>query len=353
MAEPNCLGVAELNRYGVAEPNCLGVAELNRYGVAEPNCLGVAELNRYGVARGQLPGGPRALSNRAARLTVTAAQGSRLPSRRRTPIYGERLTAHPYRLPLPMALLSSADAIAALTAAGWTAYRSPARANGRCQTLCYVVGGQPVNLGRLRQLACEVLSPAAEPVATEPPAAAEPVVSAEPPARAQVEIDPYKQGRWQRTGIGPDPVAVAERRAARWAERNPEHSYRVVAVAPAAAEPVAPAAPEPVAPVPAHPWDPGTPAARERVALQGERVAILWPIAQAVRGAGLTLPGAWASDGPVMSGEWSEARAMAALWPEAIRAAAVALAALPPVTRAQVDALTLCRAALAWWPADV
>ena len=62
-----------------------------------------------------------------------------------------------------MALLSSADAIAALTAAGWTAYKSPARANGRCQTLCYVVGGQPVNLGRLRQLAREVLSAAAEP----------------------------------------------------------------------------------------------------------------------------------------------------------------------------------------------
>ena len=233
-----------------------------------------------------------------------------------------------------MALLSSADAIAALTAAGWTAYRSPARANGRCQTLCYVVGGQPVNLGRLRQLAREVLSPAA--------VTAEPAVSAEPPARAQVEIDPYKQGQWQRTGIGPDSVAVAERRAARWAERNPEHSYRVVAVAPAAAEPVAPAAPEPVAPVPAHPWDPGTPAARERVALQGERVAILWPIAQALRGAGVALPLSWATDGPVMAGELTLSAALARLPLGAIAQAAAALAALPPVTTAQDAALTLC-----------
>ena len=240
-----------------------------------------------------------------------------------------------------MALLSSADAIAALTAAGWTAYRSPARANGRCQTLCYVVGGQPVNLGRLRQLAREVLSAAAESPAAEPPAA-EPAVSAEPPARAQVEIDPYKQGQWQRTGIGPDSVAVAERRAARWAERNPEHSYRVVAVAPAAAEPVAPAAPEPVAPVPAHPWDPGTPAARERVALQGERVAILWPIAQALRGAGVALPLSWATDGPVMAGELTLSAALARLPLGAIAQAAAALAALPPVTTAQDAALTLC-----------
>lgn len=76
------------------------------------------------------------------------------------------------------------------------------------------------------------LAPVVEDPWTEP-AAAEPV-AAEPPAAeplAQVEIDPYKQGQWQRTGIGPDPVAVAERRAARWAARNPEHFYRVVPVA--------------------------------------------------------------------------------------------------------------------------
>lgn len=95
------------------------------------------------------------------------------------------------------------------------------------------------------------------------------------------------------------------------------------------------------------PWDPGTPEARARVALQGERVATLWPVAQAVRGAGLTLPGAWASDGPVMAGEWSEARALAVLPSDCLQAAAVALAALPPVTVAQERALTACRAALA------
>lgn len=100
------------------------------------------------------------------------------------------------------------------------------------------------------------------------------------------------------------------------------------------------------------PWDPGTPDARARVADQGARVAILWAIAQAARGAGVTLPASWASDGPAMAGEWPLARAMAGLWPDAIKAAAVALAALPPVTRAQDDALALCRAALAGWPAD-
>jgi hypothetical protein len=59
---------------------------------------------------------------------------------------------------------------------------------------------------------------------------------AEPPAIAQVEVDPYKRGQWQRVAIGPDPLEVAERRAARWAERNPEHSYRVT---PAAEPPAA------------------------------------------------------------------------------------------------------------------
>lgn len=95
------------------------------------------------------------------------------------------------------------------------------------------------------------------------------------------------------------------------------------------------------------PWDPGTPEARARVALQGERVATLWPIAQAVRGAGLTLPGSWATDGPVMAGDWPEARALAVLPSDCLQAAAVALAALPPVTVAQERALAACRAALA------
>jgi hypothetical protein len=60
-----------------------------------------------------------------------------------------------------MALLSSADAIAALNAAGHRAMKSPARSRVGCQTLCYLVDGQYVNLGRLRQLAREVLSPKA------------------------------------------------------------------------------------------------------------------------------------------------------------------------------------------------
>ena len=91
------------------------------------------------------------------------------------------------------------------------------------------------------------------------------------------------------------------------------------------------------------PWDPGTPEARARVALQGERVAILWPIAQALTGAGVTLPGSWVSDGPIMAGEWPTDRALAALPIGAIATAAAVLAALPPVTRAQARALELCR----------
>jgi hypothetical protein len=104
-----------------------------------------------------------------------------------------------------------------------------------------------------------------------------------------------------------------------------------------------PAFTPPSDPLEGQPWDPGTPEARARVALQGERVATLWPIAQAVRGAGLPLPGSWASDGPVMAGERTYGQALASLTPEAIRAAAAALAALPPVTVAQDRALELCR----------
>ena len=91
------------------------------------------------------------------------------------------------------------------------------------------------------------------------------------------------------------------------------------------------------------PWDPGTPEARARVALQGERVATLWPIAQAVRGAGFELPSAWWPDGPVMAGERTYGEALAALPLGAIAAAAAALAALPPMTAAQDRALRLCR----------
>jgi len=313
-------------------------------------------------------------------------------------------------------LIPAAEALAILRAAGVNAQKSPAR--GRCRTLCYLVAGQYVNLGRLRELAREALAAQAEPTPaaelagaeavshlcrkfpistpatwapavdrlqvrgvvatvgailreTERPAPAPALPGEARPASApeplaQVEVDPYKRGEWQRTGIGPDPVAVAERRAARWAERNPEHSYRVVAVAP---RPVLPGETEPPAPVaqdgpapelpnlatPApmgdawagQPWDPGTPEARARVALRGERVATLWPIAQAVRGAGFDLPPTWWADGPILAGERTYGEALAALPLGAIAAAAAALAALPPVTAAQDRALRLCRGDLA------
>ena len=95
------------------------------------------------------------------------------------------------------------------------------------------------------------------------------------------------------------------------------------------------------------PWDPGTAEARARVALQGERVATLWPIAQAVRGAGFDLPPVWWADGPILAGEWQESAALAVLSTDRLRAAAAALAALPPVTTAQARALRLCRGDLA------
>ena len=95
------------------------------------------------------------------------------------------------------------------------------------------------------------------------------------------------------------------------------------------------------------PWDPGTPAARARVAEQGRRVAILWPVAQAITGAGHPLPGSWASDGPVMAGQVGPVTALAALPAALLESAAAALAALPPVTPAQAQALELIRDALA------
>ena len=127
-------------------------------------------------------------------------------------------------------------------------------------------------------------------------------------------------------------------------------------VLPGEAEPPAPVAQDGPAPelprlspraVPAEPWDPGTPEARARVALQGERVATLWPIAQAVRGAGFDLPPVWWADGPILAGEWQESAALAVLSTDRLRAAAAALAALPPVTTAQARALRLCRGDLA------
>jgi len=95
------------------------------------------------------------------------------------------------------------------------------------------------------------------------------------------------------------------------------------------------------------PWDPGTPAARARVADQGRRVAILWPVAQAITGAGHPLPPSWWSDGPVMAGQVGPVTALAALPAALLESATAALAALPPVTPAQAQALELLRDALA------
>jgi hypothetical protein len=95
------------------------------------------------------------------------------------------------------------------------------------------------------------------------------------------------------------------------------------------------------------PWDPGTPAARARVADQGRRAAILWPVAQAITGAGHALPPSWWSDGPVLNGQVGPVTALAALPAALLESAAAALAALPPVTPAQAQALELLRDALA------
>jgi hypothetical protein len=207
----------------------------------------------------------------------------------------------------PLSVMASpsitvAAAVDALRAAGRTVTRTTGADAARrygCQTLRYVVDGRAVNVGRLRQLALAA-------------ADAAPVPS---PALATLRAD-AAAGR---------PVSLA-----------------------ALARAVTPT-PAPVTPrgdvLAGQPWDPGTPDARARVALQGERVATLWPIAQALRGEGVTLPGAWATDGPVMAGEWEYGRALAALPLGAIAQAAAALAALPPVTPAQDRALTLCRSA--------
>jgi len=77
-----------------------------------------------------------------------------------------------YRLFLMSSLIPAKEALAILCAAGVNAQKSPAR--GRCRTLCYLVAGQYVNLGRLRELAREALAAQAEPA----PVVAEPEVEA-------------------------------------------------------------------------------------------------------------------------------------------------------------------------------
>lgn len=107
-----------------------------------------------------------------------------------------------------------------------------------------------------------------------------------------------------------------------------------------------PAAPLTGDPLEGQPWDPGTPAARALVAEQGRRAAILWPVAQAITGAGHPLPASWASDGPVLNGQVGPVTALTALPAALLESAAAALAALPPVTPAQAQALELLRDAL-------
>lgn len=251
------------------------------------------------------------------------------------------------------ALIPANEAIAILRAAGMNAQKSPARGRGRCQTLCYLVAGQYVNLGRLRQLAREALAAQAE---AEPAPA--PAVVAEPEAVARLgfaTFNPETEGLSEALPADcypparPEPALPGEARpgAARPDARP---------VLPGEAEPPAPVAQDGPAPVlpnlaawAGQPWDPGTPEARARVALQGERVATLWPIAQAVKGAGFELPPVWWADGPVMAGERTYEESLAALPLGAIAAAAAALAALPPVTEAQARALRLCRS----WAAGV
>jgi len=286
----------------------------------------------------------------------------------------------------PVAFISADDALALLRAAGHNAQRSPAR--GRCRTLCYLVGGQYVNLGRLRQLAAE-LSPApaapAEPVATpEPlsPAAVVALLCRKFPVSTPATYQPAV-ARLQARGAAVTPVSVLQ-------ELNrpaPAEPAAPVAAEPARPRPLLPGeAQPPAAPAPhgaaaptlpslradaaagrpvslaalaaaitaerpaptgeglaGQPWDPGTPAARAAVALQGERVGILWPIGQALTGAGVALPPTWQHGGPVMDGTVPLARALAALPLGAIATAAAALAALPPVTAAQDAALAACR----------
>ena len=77
-----------------------------------------------------------------------------------------------YRLIVMSSLIRADEALAILQGAGVSAQKSPAR--GRCRTLCYLVAGQYVNLGRLRELAREALAAQAEPapVVAEPEAEA-------------------------------------------------------------------------------------------------------------------------------------------------------------------------------------
>jgi len=317
-------------------------------------------------------------------------------------------------------LISAAEALAILQAAGVNAQKSHAR--GRCRTLCYLVGGQYVNLGRLRELAREAQAAQAEPAPADPVAhlcrkfpVSTPATWAPAVARLQARGAAVTVGAILRESERPGPVLPGEPEpvAARVAEPAPvilpgENREAIAALradaaagrrvslaslARALSGDLAEPAPTPdslraraavrmaegdrvaeaepdrarvahthgrlmiqwadsLSPAPTgsawegQPWDPGTPEARARVALQGERVATLWPIAQAVRGAGLPLPGSWATDGPVLAGEIAPPEAVARLSRQALRIAFEALGATRPATGGEARALCLCRDAL-------
>jgi hypothetical protein len=193
--------------------------------------------------------------------------------------------------------------------------------------------------------------PVAEPVAAAP----EPVAQARPRSLAPLAADLGRSLGLDRRGeiraqAAPYPIrhnCTSEPARGPLLPGEPGHPPAPVAQGPG------PELPPMAAPAPTgdawagQPWDPGTPEARAQVALQGERVATLWPIAQALTGAGVTLPGSWAGDGPVMAGEWPVLTAVAILPTNDLRIAAMALAALPPATAAQAQALDVCRGALA------
>lgn len=250
--------------------------------------------------------------------------------------------------------MPAAQALATLQAAGVNACKSPAR--GRCRTLCYLVAGQYVNLGRLRQLAGEALEARAR-VITRPTLPGE---ATPPPAPAPLgDAAP---------ALPPLPVAAPADRVA--AHRAAAAAGRPVSLAALArdlghslglasggrlprygATGDLPPRPAPAAaptgdPLQGLPWDPGTPAARARHAEQGRIAAALHPIARAATGAGCALPFSWGSDGPALNGDLPPMRALEALPLSTLAAAAAALAALPPVTEAQAQGLAYCRAAL-------
>ena len=167
---------------------------------------------------------------------------------------------------------------------------------------------------------------------------------------APVTSDPWATPEPEPT---PEPVAAEPQPVA----AAPEPCRPLLPGEPPAAAPVAPAGPEPTLPpldrvaptgdpLEGLPWDPGTPEARARHAEQGRLAALLHPIARAATGAGHSLPPIWWPDGPILNGEVAPMRALKALPLPVLFAAAVTLAALPPVTTAQAEALAYCRAAL-------